>query len=311
MDMPTEPKLQPSVWHEGEKLVQARAGVRAQAEELTGMYRHAVEPGMVGFLAQQPFAVLSTTDASGRVWASAVIGARGMIEVPDPTTIVLARSKIETQLPLSDIAAHTQIGMIAIDLTRRIRVRINGNANVDANGSVRIAIRQLYGNCSQYIQRRTVTEEAAPEPQHEETSETDSLSDSQAQMISRADTFYLASAHPAHGADASHRGGAPGFVRVVSETRLSFPDYAGNNMFNTLGNIAVNPAVGLLFVDFESGTTLQITGRASVDWDESRAAEFVGAKRVIDVEVQGVRETKSATSLRYRFESYSPFIPGL
>src|SRR5205823_487645 len=108
---------------------------------------------------------------------------------------------------------------------------------------------------------------------------------SQKQFIESADTLFLGSVHPEHGADASHRGGLPGFVQVIDDTHVSFPDYAGNNMFNTLGNIAVNPAVGLLFFDFESGRTLQLTGSASVDWDKGRAREYRGAQRVIDIQV--------------------------
>ena len=77
-------------------------------------------------------------------------------------------------------------------------------------------------------------------------------------------------------------------------------------MFNSLGNIAVSPGVGLLFLDFESGRTLQLSGRATVDWDPQRAAQFDIANRVIDVDIDEVRDTDHATGLRYRFIGYSP-----
>jgi predicted pyridoxine 5'-phosphate oxidase superfamily flavin-nucleotide-binding protein len=295
------------IWHDGEIAVQTRAGVREQAEELTGMYRGAAEPGMVGFLAQQRFAAVTTIDTQGRTWISPVAGAPGMLTVPDPHVVRLNAPLIETVLPVDDVRSNPKIGMLVIDFARRIRVRINGEAGFEPDGSIVLRIKQLYGNCSQYIQRRTVIAPAnAPTCANSEVGSR--LTDSQQQLIAKADTLFLGSAHPESGADASHRGGLPGFVRIASPKEISFPDYSGNNMFNTLGNIAVNPSVGLLFFDFDSGRSLQLTGRASVDWDETRAMEFPGAHRIIDIAMEEVREIPEATALRYRFEAYSPFL---
>jgi predicted pyridoxine 5'-phosphate oxidase superfamily flavin-nucleotide-binding protein len=293
------------IWHEGEIAVQTCAGVREQAEELTSMYRGAVEPGMVGFLAQQRFAAITTIDAQGRTWISLVAGEPGMLAVPDPRIVRLNAGLIETSLPFNDLRANPKLGMLVIDFARRIRVRINGEAAVEPDGSIVLSIRQLYGNCSQYIQRRGVI---APAKSPRESAATNSaeLSQSQQQMILKADTLFLGSVHPESGADASHRGGLPGFAQIIDARHISFPDYSGNNMFNTLGNIAVNPSVGLLFFDFESGRLLQLTGRASVDWTETRARKFPGAHRLIDIAIDEVREVPEATALRYRFDAYSP-----
>jgi uncharacterized protein len=295
------------IWHEGEIAVQQRAGVRDQAEELTGMYRGAVEPGMVGFLAQQRFAAITTVDGKGRTWISAVAGEAGMLQVPDPRAVRLNAARIETALPVDEVRGNPKLGMLVIDFARRIRVRINGEAGVEPDGSLVLSLKQLYGNCSQYIQRRTVT---APAGTHHAAKATTAnrLSESQQELIAKSDTLFLGSVHPESGADASHRGGLPGFVTMVGASHISFPDYSGNNMFNTLGNIEVNPSVGLLFFDFESGRSLQITGRASVDWSEGRAKKYAEAQRVIDVAVDEVREVPEATALRYRFEAYSPFL---
>ena len=73
---------------------------------------------------------------------------------------------------------------------------------------------------------------------------------------------------------------------------LQFPDYAGNNMFNTLGNLAIDPHAGLLFVDFELGDTLQITGEARVLWDDESRAAFAGAERVVEMRVTGRRSDR-------------------
>jgi predicted pyridoxine 5'-phosphate oxidase superfamily flavin-nucleotide-binding protein len=133
--------------------------------------------------------------------------------------------------------------------------------------------------------------------------------DEQRRLVSGADTFFIASAHPEGGVDASHRGGNPGFVRFLGENALEFPDYSGNTMFNTLGNIAVNPRAGLLFLDFEGGGTLQLTGEARIIWEAGRAVRFAGAERVVEFLVQEAVETRGAVPLRWRFEGYSPFNP--
>ena len=263
---------------------------------------------MVGFLAQQRFAVVTTVDHQGRSWASLIAGEPGMLAVPDQNSVRIDAALAETKLPLADLGSNPKLGMLAIDLTRRIRVRINGEASAEPDGSVLLSIRQLYGNCSQYIQRRTVSEPAIPTSTKPEPQVSSSLGADQVAMIAKADTLFLGSVHPESGADASHRGGLPGFVQVLDPNRISFPDYSGNNMFNTLGNIEVNPAVGVLFSDFESGRTLQLTGRASVDWDETRSSHCPGAHRMIDIAIDEVRDTRHATNLRYQFEAYSPFL---
>jgi len=296
-------KTAASVWHEGELQVQERAGVRREAEFLSGMYKSEVPGAMAAFLSQQQFAVLSTRDGDGGAWASLVAGSPGMIQVTAPDSIALIAADIQTELPLSHITADPKVGLIAIDFSRRIRVRVNGEARNLPEGNVQVKIAQLYGNCSQYIQKRCV-DGTAPVTAPQLTAG-GQLSEAQQDFIRRADTFFLASRHPELGADASHRGGKPGFV-TASATRISFPDYPGNNMFNTLGNITVNPAVGLLFVDFESGRTLQVSGRATVDWDRERASHLDLAQRIVDVDVEAVRDTEHATGLHYRFIGYSP-----
>jgi uncharacterized protein len=135
----------------------------------------------------------------------------------------------------------------------------------------------------------------------------ETLTDEQRHLISSSDTFFVASAHPDGRVDASYRGGLPGFVRFLAEDTLAFLDYCGNNMFNTLGNIAANPMTGLLFVDFERGGTLQLSGEAWVVWDPARATEFAGARRVVEFLTEEIVE--NAVPLRWRFAAYSPFNP--
>ena len=127
-----------------------------------------------------------------------------------------------------------------------------------------------------------------------------SLSGMQQKSVGVADTFFIASQHPEMGADASHRGGPAGLIRIVDECSILWPDYSGNSMFNTLGNISVNPSAGLLFVDFEGGNTLQLTGKARTRWDADLAAEFPGAGRVVEFRIEQVIEVTNAVACRWR-----------
>jgi predicted pyridoxine 5'-phosphate oxidase superfamily flavin-nucleotide-binding protein len=138
---------------------------------------------------------------------------------------------------------------------------------------------EVYGNCPKYIQQRRLTSVAVPETAALRTT---TLDVRQRSRIAASDTLFIATFHPQGGADASHRGGPPGFVRVLDESRLTFPDYPGNNMFNTLGNLVAAPRAGLLVPDFESGSALQISGRATVEWMGTTAAVRFAIDAVIE-----------------------------
>ncbi len=203
----------------------------------------------------------------------------------------------------------TQVGLLAIDLATRRRLRLNGEAERRTD-DIYVRTRQVYANCPKYIQiREPKAGKAEPGLQDRHAVRSRGLTDEQRHFISDTDTFFIASVHPEGGSDASHRGGNPGFVRFLGEDALEFPDYSGNTMFNTLGNIAVNPNAGLLFLDFERGSTLQLTGEARIVWDAGRAVGFSRTERVVEFGVEEVIETRGALPLRWRLEAYSPFNP--
>ena len=96
---------------------------------------------------------------------------------------------------------------------------------------------------------------------------------------------------------------------MLGARRIAWPDYAGNSMFQTLGNLASDPRTGLVFADLATGDVLQLSGRARVDWDPARAARIAGAERVVELEIDAVREMREALSLRSRAAEPSPFNP--
>jgi predicted pyridoxine 5'-phosphate oxidase superfamily flavin-nucleotide-binding protein len=124
--------------------------------------------------------------------------------------------------------------------------------------------------------------------------------------IAAADTFFVATADADGNADASHRGGNPGFLRVLSPTRLRWPDYRGNSMFMTLGNIEVNPRCGILIPDWSTGATLQLTGTAELTWAPETFA--AGAQCSLDFTVEEVLE-RPGGALRWGPAELSPVNP--
>jgi uncharacterized protein len=100
--------------------------------------------------------------------------------------------------------------------------------------------------------------------------------------------FFLATADAEGRPDCSHKGGMPGFVRVSAPDEIVFPDYDGNGMFKSLGNIAVNPNVGLLFINFEKPRRLRLVGTASFSRDDSLLQNTVGAQLIIRVKARAI-----------------------
>lgn len=111
----------------------------------------------------------------------------------------------------------------------------------------------------------------------------DAFTDEDRQFIEGSPMFFLATADAEGRPDCSYKGGLPGFVRVVDPHTLAFPDYDGNGMFRSLGNIAVNPHVGLLFLDFRDGERLRVNGTAAVYRDDPLMSAFPGAKQIVRV----------------------------
>jgi predicted pyridoxine 5'-phosphate oxidase superfamily flavin-nucleotide-binding protein len=257
-------------FHKGELGVQRRSGVAAQAARLSGMLaRGELRGGFARFLADRTFAVLTARDADGRLWTSPLSGLPGFLE-PTGTTTLSVHAVPGPGDPLHNLVAEQPVGLVAIEFATRGRVRVNGTLSTATGTGFRVDVEQAYGNCPQYIQQRVLTPdrivERLPTVRSSERLDAEDIA-----LIRGADTFFIGTTHPTRGADASHRGGPAGFVRV-HDGELWWPDYTGNNMFNTLGNLAVDPSAALLFPDFRSGRAVQLSGTARVEWMTPGAA---------------------------------------
>ena len=302
-----------SVYHAGELEVQKRAGVSDMARRVGNGIHSEIPPAAQEFLEQQPMVIVGSADSQGQIWASILTGEPGFLTVLDAQTVQIDPIP-STGDPLSKVLSENEkgsheVGLLAIEPATRRRMRLNGVAETVPDGTILLHAREVYANCPKYIQARAVefapiSERVPPLVQKSET-----LLMPWQEWIEKADTFFIASVAPNGGADASHRGGSPGFVRVINETTLEFPDYSGNMMFNTLGNLTANPNAGLLFLDFQSGGTLQLTGKAKVIWEPERAAAFPGAERIVEFQLTQAIQIAHANPLRFRFLDYSRFNP--
>ncbi|MEO5574418.1 MAG: pyridoxamine 5'-phosphate oxidase family protein [Gammaproteobacteria bacterium] len=295
------------MYHSGELEVQARAGVQRQADRVGQIIGSTIPSAAQEFLRRQPFVVLSSVGAQGQVWVSVLTGKPGFTRAIDEQTVKIDSLPFDHDPLRENLQANPNIGILAIQFVTRRRMRVNGQGRLHDNG-IMIYAEQVYSNCPKYIQAREweLTEAV---PTAVVVPRSDTLNAAQQTWIQQADTFFIGSFHPQGGADASHRGGNPGFVKIVDKKTLLWPDYIGNNMFNTLGNISVYPQAGLLFVDFDKGTTLQLTGKAKVIWDKQHAAKFPGAQRLVEFTVDQIIEVTSALPISWSFQNYSPFNP--
>jgi uncharacterized protein len=301
--------LTQSRYHAGELEVQRRAGVEQQAESVAGILRSSIPIVAQLFLREQRMLVISSLDSRRRSWASLLTGDEGFVRIIDGQTLEIDAEPVEGDPLRENLRLSSEIGILAIEFYTRRRVKLKGKHHLLAPNLIRVHSSRVYALCPKYIQARSI--EAHPQSIREKPAvvRSNHLSAGQQKWIGEADTFFIATHHPETGGDASHRGGMPGFVRVLDPRRLLFPDYAGNKMFNTLGNLTAHSTAGLLFLDFENAHSLQLTGRAEIVWESEQLKEFPGAERLIHFEIDDSIQINNASPFAWRFHGYSQFNP--
>ncbi|KAF9363179.1 hypothetical protein BGX34_004683 [Mortierella sp. NVP85] len=226
-------------------------------------------------------------------------------------------------------------GGVGLDFTNRRRNKMNGVLYPgdllvadEATGElhVRLTVEQTIGNCPKYItiremvprsQQDQVSVDIAPTPAQHGTGEEQTpsqLSEAAKAIIRQADCFFISSrfidedlADQTSGMDCNHRGGNPGFVRFEGN-QLLLPDYSGNRFFNTLGNIVNDDRVGLLFLNFDSGDLLHLTGRARIFVGQAQAL-YPHTQRCVQVTVDAHFVRFDALPFRMKTRELSPYNP--
>lgn len=279
-------------FHAGERAAQARAGVSVPSGG--GIRAEVVEQHRT-FVAALPFAVLGV-DAGRGPAATVIAGPPGFLAVPDPRRVRVGAPPDRDDPTQAELAPGAGVALLGIELATRRRNRVNGTvAAVDREG-FDLVVAQSFGNCPKYIHPREVARAPhSPGP----AVVLAGLGAEERSRVSSADTFFVATSAGDAGVDVSHRAGPPGFVRLEGDV-LTVPDYPGNRYFNTLGNLLVRPRAALLFVDFEGGGLLEVTGRAEVVWAGPEVDAQAGAERLWRVHLDGGWRRDAAVPLRFR-----------
>lgn len=309
--------MESATFHEGELALQQRAGSRARlAEAGPRVIRDYMPEQHREFFAQLPFLLAGTVDAQGQPWASVLVGEPGFATSPDPRTLLVRARPLPHDPLAGNLAAGAPVALLGIEPHTRRRNRLNGQLARQDEEGFSVDVRQSFGNCPKYIQARRpelAAASAAPVPHH-----LGALDERSLVMVARADTFFIATAHPqagrnaprAFGVDVSHRGGKPGFVRVDAPDRLTVPEFAGNSFFNTLGNLVLNPRCGLLFIDFEAGDLLYLAARGEIVMDGIEVQAFAGAQRLVRLRITSALRVTAALPLRWSEAQPSPALAG-
>ena len=301
-----------SPFHAGSLAIQHAYGV---AEKMDAQGRRGITAVLMeqhrAFFSHLPFVVAGARDAAGQPWATLLFGQPGFMNSPAPEILRIAAMPQAGDPLHAAFVPGAQMGLLGIEPATRRRNRTNGViASADALG-FELAVEQAFGNCPKYIQSRS-HRVAVPGPSHQTRSA--QLDEAARKLIMLADTFFIATAYqaddaaPAGGADVSHRGGNPGFVRVDQDGHLTVPDFTGNFHFRTLGNILSDPRAGLLFPDFLTGDLLYLAVTATVIWNGPEVNAFPGAQRLLRFHVKEMIRLDAAMPLRFDDGERSPFL---
>jgi len=303
-----------SPFHDGERAVQRRKGVDAQMERFGRMMiRDWIPDQHRIFYASLPYIVVGSVDDAGRPWASFVADEPGFVSSPDEYTLRLALEPTPGDPLAENLRAGRPLGLLGINLGERRRNRVHGLVSSMHEGVATIDVAQAFGNCPQYIQVRSM--HTVPERTPGAPIELERLDERARRLIERADTFFIAttqgqptdSAHAERGVDVSHRGGKPGFVKLEGD-ELVWPDFSGNNHFNTLGNLVVHPRAGYVFVDFSTGDALHVTGDTEIVWEGPEVDAFEGAQQLVRTRPTRMVFIPAAIPLAFDLEEVSPYL---
>lgn len=304
-----------TVFHAGERALQLQTGA---ADRLASLGPQVIRPAMPEqhqrFFEGLPFVVVAGLDGAGQPWASPLAGAPGFVAAPAADRLVLHAAFAPMDPLVSAWHPGAPFGLLGIDFATRRRNRANGRVLDRAASGFTLAVQQSFGNCPKYIRARRPHWQGpgAVPPVECRTA----LNAEDRQWVRRVDTCFIASAHPnaaqsadgAQGVDVSHRGGRPGFIRVSDDGSLTLPDFSGNHYFNTLGNVVLNPRVGLLFIDFVTGDLLWIAAQAELIHDGPALAAFEGALRLLHLQPTAVIRAAHALPLQWAEGEASPAV---
>lgn len=306
-----------SPFHQGEKKLHTLYGNEERLEKIGRMIIRPFMPDQHReFYSQLPFIVVGSIDQQGAPWASFLFGAIGFISSPDDKSLAFSGSTVNGDPLSANLAIGSPVSFLGIEPPTRRRNRLNAIVDKVFESGFSVRVVQSFGNCPQYIQTRNMAFKRDPQA-NLDTKKTifTEFNPPLAAFLKKADTLFVASHNPfddkedTGGVDINHRGGMPGFIRIEKNSLL-IPDYRGNNSFNTLGNFVLNPKAGLLFVDFDTGDVIQMTGKTELLLDLTEdEKQRLSAERAWQFTLEKGHVLKNACPIKWTFGDYSPRNP--
>ncbi|WP_299244234.1 pyridoxamine 5'-phosphate oxidase family protein [uncultured Aquimarina sp.] len=306
--------MKKSHFHKGELEIQKKYNISHNPRLAERMLKDHIMDQLIPFIEQQSTIIVSTTDANTNIWASMLIGDKGFVKVKTSKQIDIHLDQLkstQTEILFKNILAESKIGMLFIDTATRSRYRLNGYATLHSD-KIEVTVSEAYPNCPKYIQQRIPVLSEEPSELGVEELKGTTLNNIHKQWIKNADTFFLGSMNANRDMDASHRGGATGFIEILDDGTLKIPDYVGNNLFNTLGNFVQVPKAGLLFIDFEKGHSLQLSGETELFFDQEGTNDLektMGTGRYWLFRTIQWIQTEFHNQIDWKLISFSPFNP--
>lgn len=320
----------PMPWHDGEE----RMHHLLEVPDVDNPSVPYLSPRAGDLLQRAPLVALGTLDAEGRPWttlwggqagfagpvAESIIGLRALVDSKgDPVVKELLGNQNGTINENMFQPAERMVSGLAIDLENRLRVKLFGrmlagslNDGDVAQAQLVVKIEESLGNCPKYLNKKhIVPSQSAPTI----LSDTPQLTQAAIELLSRADMIFVSSAHGKTDMDTNHRGGPPGFVRVESNNPsgavLVYPEYSGNRLYQTLGNLQVNPRAGWVVPDFESGDVLYVTGDTQILVGKEAADVLPRSNLAIRLTITAARYVQNGLAFRGVPGELSPYNPAV
>ncbi|KAK6210598.1 hypothetical protein LQW54_006081 [Pestalotiopsis sp. IQ-011] len=291
-----------------------------------------------------PLVAFGTLDQQGRPWTTVWGGEAGFCR-PIAQGIIGANTEVDTRFDpvfqelfsvpdeksserkiVDEEVVRPEGGKpmagLTIDLETRDRVKLSGRflagavtSRTDAGvGALQMAVQidESLGNCPKYLNKKHITPHS-PRPVLLSSGPGLPLPREAVDLLARADLFFISSKHGGGQMDMNHRGGPRGFVRLfrneAGKVTLIYPEYSGNRLYQTLGNLAKDPVAGLVVPDFETGDALYLTGRTTTLFGDKAATYLPRTKLAVKIEVDEARFVRDGLPFRGAVIDYSPYNP--
>ncbi|USP79502.1 hypothetical protein yc1106_06776 [Curvularia clavata] len=318
-------------WNEGEDKMHHLLRVPRQDNPTAAM----LTPQATFMFQRAPLLAFGALDTQHRPWVTlwggspgfseslghGMIGTRSLVDAEyDPVVQALTADGKGFEKHENREDAKLVAGL-AIDLMTRKRVKTAGRLvgcqvqKVVAEGEedgepgsliqVVTNIEQSLGNCPKYLNQYEIRPARV---NAKLVAEGASLSDEGRDIISQSDMFFL-STSAEDDMDVNHRGGPPGFVRIISPTEIVYPEYSGNRLYQSLGNMQINPKIGITFPNYETGDVLYITGSTEILVDKDAAALLPGSNLAVKITIDQARYVASGLPFRGTRKTPSPYNP--